>query len=280
MVEMTKDFSLMYNSFKSCAMRINNWEKLSKTDLANGYCDAEENNDEYLKEGYYCALLCRYWYMVTYMYERRADDTRTIEDFVGVLCDAIDVAFKYRGWRNPENNVYYDKDGAEKVINRVIYTRRINDFIYTTKDKRSANYNSISIDNLVEDLGYSSYNQQVNYSYKLPYALPETEESSKSLIKYYIKKKDFLPAIFIETICYGDIFTEKYKLNRTSLYNYISKLDAQTFINQYDINNNKKAFITSIENLKSMSKYKINQLYNIVVKKLSTDKNLKEILCL
>ena len=47
----------IYNTYYQYARNIPNWESMSKTDLANAYCDAEEKGDEEGKNKYYSALM-------------------------------------------------------------------------------------------------------------------------------------------------------------------------------------------------------------------------------
>ena len=54
----------MYKDFVNAASGLGDYQAISKTDLANGYCDADEANDEIKRSQYFAALMLRYWYKI------------------------------------------------------------------------------------------------------------------------------------------------------------------------------------------------------------------------
>lgn len=87
-----------------------NYEQLSKSELANMYCDADETSwftkdpvekgrAEKIKSACWAALMLRYWYRI---YEWRSN-SKSLQledvDFYGWLYESLRDAFYYRSWR-------------------------------------------------------------------------------------------------------------------------------------------------------------------------------------
>ena len=148
----------MYKDFVNAASGLGDYQAISKTDLANGYCDADEANDEIKRSQYFAALMLRYWYKI-YEWSKEKNLRMDVEDFVYWLSDALIGkygAFTYRRWRDPKNKLYNDPDGPDKVINRALYSTRNRHYDYINKDKRRANYYTYSADESIELHGDSA----------------------------------------------------------------------------------------------------------------------------
>lgn len=103
----------MQLAFIRDAESLGDYQLMSKTELANGYCDADEeaqkakeagdirsfNYFEAIRSSYHSALMLRYWYKI-FEWQRNSS-TLNLEpsDFVGWLHDSLYVAFYYRAWR-------------------------------------------------------------------------------------------------------------------------------------------------------------------------------------
>ncbi len=168
----------MQNNFKLDAEQLGNYEAMSKTELANGYCDADEAGDEVMKSAYFSALMLRYWYKIWAWQKESASLHLAPTDFVDWLVDSLIIAFTYRTWRyeykpkvslknngafegweldengNKIPNPYYykvDPDAPDKIINRCCFSTRGREYQYHNKDKRSANVNTTSLDSLIDE---------------------------------------------------------------------------------------------------------------------------------
>lgn len=185
-------------SFISYASGLGNYQALSKTELANGYCDAEEAHDELKRNQYYAALMLRYWYKI-YEYNSSSGSARLeIEDFVSWVEDGLNYALKHKKWRDPSSSMYKDANGPDKIINRCFASVRTIYYQYYNKDKRKLNYTSNSIDEAIEMCGDAA----------CPSAEEETGVGARDVINLYIKKNKLIEAFIIDTICFQDAFKE------------------------------------------------------------------------
>lgn len=190
------------NSFIACASGLTNYDKLTETELANGYCDALDSHNEILSGQYYAALMVKYWYKI-YKYKATCRSTRLgDEDFIGWLEDALNIAFKYRDWRNPSKSIYGDPKAVDKIINRCCYSIKGYYYQEFNKDKRKLNYLTDSIEGQLEKFGDSA---DANLGFE------EEEGWAKDLIVDLIKKGNIGEAIVVDNICYQDSFKDETK---------------------------------------------------------------------
>ena len=114
----------MQKLFMQDAQKLGDYQLMSKTELANGYCDAEEaavaaraqGNEalaalyEDTRSQYYSALMLRYWYKIFEWAQNSSSLHLELTDFVDWLSDSLYVAFYYRLWRYEfEATVKYGK---------------------------------------------------------------------------------------------------------------------------------------------------------------------------
>lgn len=198
------------DSLKSCAEGLGDYELLTKTELANGYCDARKAEDKIKQSQYYAALMLRYWSKILGWKANSASLNLEDDDFVEWLYDATYVAFYYEAWRNPENPLHNDPNGVDKVINRCCFSQRGKAYQFHNKDKRKSNVQALSIDGAIEETG--------DYALQSLGCTNEGGEVNgvKELIKYYITKNKNIEALIIDGIVYGDSFKEgKVKAEKT-----------------------------------------------------------------
>lgn len=184
--------------FIDCASGLGDYESINKTDLANGYCDAEEAGDETKRSQYYSALMLRYWYKI-YEYARTCASMKLpIEDFVSWLDDSFYWAFRYKRWRDPNDKLYGDPNGPDKVFNRCFFSTRGRYYQHSNKEIRKLNWTTSSLDAISEEVGDHQNLLGVDDEY-----LPE-----KEIIEKLLKDKRFLEAIVLDGIFYQDVFEE------------------------------------------------------------------------
>lgn len=181
----------MQVAFQTDASILGDYQLISKTELANGYCDADEKALEYkisgdkdketeqeiLRSAYYSALMLRYWYKIFEWYKNSYTLNLPITDYVDWLSDSLYVAFYYRVWRykfeavvkkgifkeykldengNKIPNKYYyevDQNAPDKIINRCCGSMRGRVFQFHNKDKRKADTQTYSLDAILEEDG-------------------------------------------------------------------------------------------------------------------------------
>jgi len=160
----------------SMAALLGDYQAMSKNDLANGYCDADEEGNEPLRNAYWCAILKRYFHWTWRWKQDSASLNPSDEDLFCWLNDAITDAFNYRSWRPIRHDGYAEKDwvkagnpykafwienpqfvhdvnAADKSINYFLGAKRGKMYQEANKDKRKANVLTYSIDSMVDENG-------------------------------------------------------------------------------------------------------------------------------
>lgn len=205
----------MYESFENCARTIPGFIVGQKedvpydiTELANAYCKAVDNNDEIKKNQYISALMVRYWHMVSVIYEQSKSTRLEVADIVSWLYEAFEKAFTYRSWQDRTKSISRDPKGAEKVINRCIYSVRNYWYQVFNKDKRKINFMTYSLnDNPSKDFHPSSgVSSEKDYFDILP-SYDEFVSCGRDIVQKYINDNRMLEAFVVDAIMYQDCFT-------------------------------------------------------------------------
>lgn len=234
----------MQRVFIEDASRLGDYQLMTKTQLANGYCDADEaaqqakaagdmetfNEKEALRSAYHSALMLRYWYKIFEWNNNSATLNLELSDFVDWLYDSLYVAFYYRAWRyefkavvkegkfieykldedgNKIRNDYYyvvDTNAPDKIINRCCGSMRGRVFQYHNKHKRKVNTQTYSLDNMIEDEGDYAAMFAGGYSYDSP---SKSQDDAYSLVQALLNRGESLEALIIESIAYHDAFKEE-----------------------------------------------------------------------
>lgn len=280
--------------FKQSASGLGEYELLSKTELANGYCDAEEQNNKVKKDQYWSALMLRYWYKIYEWIENSSSLHLDPEEFVGWLNDALYVAFYYKTWRQEFKkdgsvNPYYwrlDNNAPDKIINRCIFSQRGKVYQYYNKDKRKTNVITMSIDKEVNDNGDCALDFMNCTSDEIEL------DGTKDLIKLFLKKDKGIEALIIDGIVNGDSFkvaskkgnVEDVDYDQTSSYNFdmrrlikhLTNLDEKyiktVFCPIYNLS--KEEGISLFEELKTINNKKLYKYINKTLIELRDDPKL------
>lgn len=262
----------IYNSLEKFASLLGDYRNISKTDLANGYCDADDNHDEAKKNQYLAALMLRYWYKIFEWYKNSKSTRLEIEDYVSWLSESFDIAFKYRRWRDPKDKLYNDPNGPDKVFNRCFYSTRNRWYDYFNKDKRRMNYYAYSLEEsidihgdaadglLVEDDENHNYNINIDY-----------------IIQHFLDKNRSIEAVIIDNICYWNPFRKsnnQLKFDEKKLVKNIKNLDIEKYL---DYLSSKYIFdVAQVkQDLVNIKEYSPTKIKNIILKKLESLKNNK-----
>ena len=245
-----------------------------------------------------------------------------LNDFVDWLADSLWVAFYYRVWRyefeavvkegqfieykldengNKIPNAYYilnDINAPDKIINRCCGSMRGRVFQYHNKDKRKANTQTYSLDNMIEEDGDYAVMAAGVYSND---DAPKSQDDAYSLVQALLDRGESLEALIVESIAYHDSFKDEKVMKSVtdfdeetgeeSEYNYtttVSRFDSRRlvkhlsnigeefiyeFCETYDVNEGvgKNLF----QRLKSLSN---NKLYKAVEKTLEEIRQSPELL--
>lgn len=243
-------------NFQSDAEKLGDYQLMSKTELANGYCDAEEaarqaraegnmfeaDRYESIRSQYYSALMLRYWYKIFEWAQNSSSLHLELVDFVDWLSDSLYVAFYYRTWRweyeaivrhgvfegwktdkdgNRIPNRYYwrvDPNAPDKIINRCCGSMRGRVYQYHNKDKRKAGVQTYSLDQMIEDAGDSA----LDFSGCYVDAYSDSMSGVHILVTELLNRDEGIEALIID----GIANYETYKKIKTTTY--VKQLDEET----------------------------------------------------
>ena len=195
----------MKQSFARRAAGLGDYALLTKTELANGYCDAEAEEDDIKMDEYWSAIILRYWYKIYGWIESCKSLHLEATEYVNWLNDALTVAFQYRSWRptlkdGSPNPHYYEQDSnvADRSINFFCGTWRGRVYQEMNKDKRRVNVLTTSLEQSVEDVGDAALEAYGFYTED-----PEID-SIPNIVHLFLDKGRDIEALIIDGIAYGD----------------------------------------------------------------------------
>lgn len=219
---------------------LGDFQALSKNELANGYCEADEKDDEVSMNAYWAAILLRYWHWIFKWKDNSVSLHPTDDDLFAWLHDAITDAFNYRSWRTKRRDAYaerdlkekgiiqkvwidnpqfvHDENAADKSINFFLGAKRGKMYQEANKHKRKVNVTTYSIDAMVDDNGdcaldYTGAVQEDNHS-----------SGANDLICKFLHDGYGIEALIIDGIINYDSFKEIKK----SHYEYDETVDEET----------------------------------------------------
>lgn len=196
-----------YMSYVHCASALGDYQSISKTDLANGYVDAEESGDEAGRGRYISALMLRYWYKI-FEWAKDVNLKLDLDDYASWLYEAIQLACQYKRWRNPSDKLYNDPNGPDKVFNTWFNTIRLRHYDIINTDKRRINYYAYSMEESIEIHGDAAdVLNTVDSSAKY--------DDIKDIIQSYIDSGKILEAAVLNNIINGNVFDESRKTVKT-----------------------------------------------------------------
>lgn len=219
----------MQLSFIQCAQGLGDYQAMSKLELANGYCKADEEGDEQKRSQYWAALLLRYWYKIYEWIKNSASCQLQQEDFFSWLHDSLYDAFYYRSWwweyeavvrqgkfiewkldengNKIPNEHYYkvDPSAADKSINYFCSARRGKEYQALNKQKRKSNVLRYSLDAAQEENG--------DYILEQCGAVEQSKhhDGVKELVSNFVKRGRLIEALIVDGIAYQDSFKETEK---------------------------------------------------------------------
>lgn len=205
-----------------------NWREMNKNDLVNKYIEVEDNVT--LANAYMCAIIYRYWNSLN-NYCLKSCNSVSPEECYGWLLSAILWAVKHRKWKDPNNKLYNDPNGPDKVINRCIFSRRMGFYQSSNTYKRKRNFGLYSLESLMEDYGDAVYLPS-------PDKLSDSDESLGiyNLTRNAFTNGDYVTAFIIDCIVYGDLFRSSRKkhlrFNKQGLITRLHRLDT-TYITRF-----------------------------------------------
>jgi hypothetical protein len=268
----------IFDSFVRSARGLGDYQSMSKTELANGYCDADEVNDNIKKDQYYSALILRYWYKVKEFASNAQFARMEISDFVSWVAESLDVGFKYRRWRDPSNPLSKDPDGPDKVFNRCFFSTHKRWLTHFNRSQRRVNYIVESTDEHFELYGDRAHSLTQHFTEI------EVEGPSKTIVQMYLNKGKIIEAIVIDTIAHQDSFVLNKKLKSYALdkKRILSNLNSTSvsyldyFNYTYDVDS--KQLSKVVEKLNKLPNRKLYRYINNTMSKIKKDNDLLNML--
>lgn len=213
------------NAYVACASGLGDYQSMSKLELANGYCKADEEGDEVKRSQYWAALMLRYWYKIYAWMKDSSSCKLQSEDFIDWLNDALYIAFYYRSWwweyevvakhgklieykldedGNRIPNQHYwklDPAAADRSINYFCNTWRGREYQALNKDLRKSNVLYNSLEEALEASGDAALEASGAY---------DCMEMSdiRDLILEFLHQHRSIEAVILDGIAYHSAFKE------------------------------------------------------------------------
>jgi hypothetical protein len=205
---------------------------MSKTELANGYCDADDAKDHVKRDQYYSALMLRYWYKI-FDFQKTSEFARLeLEDFVSWLAESLDIGLKYRRWRDPSHHLSKDLNAPDKVFNRCFFSTRRRWYAYFNKDKRKINYMADSIDRQFD-----------TFEDAADIVIQNTEgvgvqDAGVCIAESFIRSGKIVQALIIDAVAHQDTFNYNvkkadYVFNQSRVIKHLNTIDSR-YINYFN----------------------------------------------
>lgn len=262
--------SSYYKMLENVADGLPNWRNVSKNDLLNSYIDHEQN--PLLKEMYMAAIMCRYWGAIS-KYYMSSRNSISLEDCFEWLSHAIIYALEHRKWKDPNNKLYNDPSGPDKVVNRCIISTRQIFYQASNSDSRKVNFGLESIENLEE--------QNLSYALPVDHNDEAADLSLKALIRKYFKSSYPAYSFIIDGIVNGDVFdtTKGNDFNKRKLAKHLRYINDQycgIFAKNYELAYDKVKEESQIFNhISSLRLYKlIDQALCLIKKNLEKERDM------
>ena len=184
-------------SYYENANAVDGWRKMSGNDLCFKYLDCDKS----LSDNYLSAIIYKFWPVATKGYYSQGLKLASQEECYNWLIDSIQYVLEHHVWTDPNHQLYNDKKAPEKAINVVFTSTKINYFVALTRQKRSINSNSISLD---------AISKEASDSYFLPvyddYNLFETELTD--YVKECYNQYKYFEAVFLDLVLNEDLITK------------------------------------------------------------------------
>lgn len=263
-------------SYLAAASFVPGWQSMNKNDLINKCLDYKISKDIDMYEATLSAIILRYWGNIGKYYTASKASGFSIEDCYDWLIHAITYALDHATWRDPNNKLFTDKYGPDKVVNRCIYSTRKLNYYLANRDVRRANFGKDSLDKLSEAVGdhLDSLSDTILDSTNL-----SKELELDSIVRIYMNNDELLKGIIVNSIYYDNPFTVDFKFKPTYLANALFDYtveDQEYLADKYKVDKDKVFSIFA--DVKTMSKDKLVRVIKKVMSQMTSDQLLKDYL--
>ena len=225
------------------------WRKCNKNEAVLLAIEHKNKNDY---DGYIGAIMTKYWPKLC-KYYNRCKLVVTPEDVHSWLSQAVMYAIERHPWTNENSSIYGDKNAPDKVINRVMESRRLTFYQQLNRYNRKINSALISLDSLSEDMA-DTYT---------PISEDEHTFIIDDLVIKAFEAKDYFTAFFVDAI-----ESERFNVGgrHKKLVTHLSNLDSHCdiFANRYGL---------SMDSVRKASTYITRLDRDVIKKKIDTTLN-------
>jgi hypothetical protein len=177
-----------------------------------------------MTNAYLGALMVRYWPLIP-KYYAMSSNVAEPEDVYGWLVDSIMYALKHRRWNDEDSNIYQDKNGPDKVINRRMKCARLTFYQFINRKKRKEDFGTLSLDQLQEDL-----NDNIDFEEDSLNIMNTGELDLKDYIVDQFRVKDYFLAFLLDIVINDNIFefdveSQMSVLNKKKLVKRLKAID-------------------------------------------------------
>ena len=206
--------------FEQCANRIGGWRGMSKQALADLYVENENNN--FLKEGYFSALAYKCWNLIGSNYIKNPRITSP-EDCYDNLMDSMNYALKHRRWLQEDSNIYQDPNGFDKALNRRMKSLRLNKYVEAMRQKNRLNYMNVSVDSLIDIAGDVFFCEDDDIN------IDVAKEFAEDVIIESFNGKKYFRAFLFDIVISSDVFVknsnDEFEFNYKKTCGFLRNID-------------------------------------------------------
>jgi len=194
---MLEEYKKIYEA--SADLYVPNWRNINKNILVKQAIECANTPSE---DGYIGAIMLKYWEKML-KYYRWCKLVITPEDAHCWLTQAVMYAIEQHPWTREKSSIYDDPNGPDKVINRVLESKRVTFYQQLNRYNRKINSSTVSL-NLLVDLYGDGLDGPITTS-------DETLVMIDELILNFFKSKEYFLAFLVDSIVY-----EGYELDNHS----------------------------------------------------------------
>lgn len=225
---------------ENATLYVPDWKKKNKNNLI---IEAIEHKDKPSYNGYVSAIMLRYWGKLNSYYQK-CKLVITPEDAHTWLVQAVMYALNRHPWTNPKSSIYEDKNGPDKVVNRVVESKRLTYYQQLNRYNRKVNSLIMSLDSLSEDWADAN----------TPIAEEDNSVELSDIVMECFNLKDYFYAFLLDAIIY-----ENYDIhnNCKKLVTHLQTIDdtyCEIFAGRYDLDYKRvlraSSYITRMKRIK------------------------------
>ena len=202
-----------------------NWKSINKNKLV---ILAIENMNTSSYDGYIAALMLKYWGKLS-SYCNKCKLVATPEDVHTWLVKAVMYAIERHPWTNENSSIYNDKNGPDKVINRVMESKRLTFYQQLNRYNRKINSLLLSIESLSEDWADAN----------TPTSEDEHTSFLDDLVIHYFDMKDYFYAFILDALIYENYSLHTHTKRLVTHMLSINESYCDIFAGRYNIDINR-----------------------------------------